>query len=366
MGPARQQIDKATLDKLLRDKQPEGGTYNIWHNRYEGQRPDFSKKYEKAKFRCNPSRDTGTTVGSHNPNAFFCVYFAKGMCAQGAKCPMWHRVPTLDDVVETTVDCFGRDKHSDFRQDMGGVGGFSSIHHTLYVGRITNVTDEKIRRHFSTWGELERVHILRHKGVAFVTYKSRLSAEFAKEAMMCQSLDNKEVLNVRWATEKQLQEEGVADRVDVPEPKNKIDFEQTRVYRPQSGEQQQYESDMPAEFTSQKRTLEDSGLDEIKRQKRIEDLDPSFTAFQSTPAPPRPIPVAQQPLPHPHPSTQPHQASSPAQQKGIIPQNVLQNLKHLSGNRPLASPSTATPAKPAPAAAASLGLADYGSDSDSD
>lgn len=39
------------------------------------------------------------------------------------------------------------------------------------------------------------------KKVAFVTYVSRLNAEFAKEAMMEQALDNGEILNVRWATE---------------------------------------------------------------------------------------------------------------------------------------------------------------------
>jgi hypothetical protein len=39
------------------------------------------------------------------------------------------------------------------------------------------------------------------KGVAFVTYSNRLNAEFAKEAMSDQSLDNNEMINVRWATE---------------------------------------------------------------------------------------------------------------------------------------------------------------------
>ena len=34
-----------------------------------------------------------------------------------------------------------------------------------------------------------------------MTYKSELHAQFAKEAMACQSLDNDEILNVRWATE---------------------------------------------------------------------------------------------------------------------------------------------------------------------
>lgn len=34
-----------------------------------------------------------------------------------------------------------------------------------------------------------------------MTYVSELNAQFAKEAMACQSLDNDEILNVRWATE---------------------------------------------------------------------------------------------------------------------------------------------------------------------
>jgi hypothetical protein len=34
-----------------------------------------------------------------------------------------------------------------------------------------------------------------------VTYTLELSAQFAKEAMACQSLDSDEILNVRWATE---------------------------------------------------------------------------------------------------------------------------------------------------------------------
>lgn len=34
-----------------------------------------------------------------------------------------------------------------------------------------------------------------------MTYVSEMNAQFAKESMACQSLDNDEILNVRWATE---------------------------------------------------------------------------------------------------------------------------------------------------------------------
>lgn len=45
------------------------------------------------------------------------------------------------------------------------------------------------------------VKVLQYRSVAFVTYVSELHAQFAKEAMACQSMDNDEILNVRWATE---------------------------------------------------------------------------------------------------------------------------------------------------------------------
>jgi hypothetical protein len=45
------------------------------------------------------------------------------------------------------------------------------------------------------------VRILQYRSVAFVTYHNELCAQFAKEAMACQSLDNDEILNVRWATQ---------------------------------------------------------------------------------------------------------------------------------------------------------------------
>lgn len=53
-------------------------------------------------------------------------------------------------------------------------------------------------RHFDEWGDIERIKLLHSRGVGFVTYFSELSAQFAKEAMMNQSLDNDEVLNVRY------------------------------------------------------------------------------------------------------------------------------------------------------------------------
>ena len=44
------------------------------------------------------------------------------------------------------------------------------------------------------------VRVLNSRGVAFITYTNEANAQFAKEAMAHQSLDQSEILNVRWAT----------------------------------------------------------------------------------------------------------------------------------------------------------------------
>lgn len=113
-----------------------------------------------------------------------------------------HRLPGLFDTFNPNVDCFGRDKHSDYRDDMGGVGSFMRQNRTLYVGRIhvTDDIEEVVARHFAEWGQIDRTRVLTARGVAFVTYTNEANSQFAKEAMAHQSLDHDEILNVRWAT----------------------------------------------------------------------------------------------------------------------------------------------------------------------
>ena len=101
------------------------------------------------------------------------------------------------------MDCFGRDRFSDYRDDMGGVGSFLRQNRTLYIGRIIvgGDVEEVVSKHFSEWGDIERTRVLHNRNVAFVTYSNEANAQFAKEAMAHQSLDGEEVLNVRWAIE---------------------------------------------------------------------------------------------------------------------------------------------------------------------
>ncbi|KAI8331269.1 hypothetical protein EDC96DRAFT_548782 [Choanephora cucurbitarum] len=356
MKPARLQVTQAQLDEYLREKRPEGGTYNIWHHRYSGLERDFNKQSTRPKFKVDIAKDAGETIGSRNKNAYFCLFFAKGMCSKGPRCTMWHRVPTTEDTIETTIDCFGRDKFTDFRQDMGGVGGFIRENRTLYVGRIAITEDvyDVIRRHFGQFGPLDRVRILKSRGVAFVTYKTRANAEFAREAMMNQSLDNNEIINVRWATSDPKAAAFEAEREEVLEVER---FRQQQaVLDIEEGDRQAAEAELPAEFTSLKRDVDEDGFSKMeeryKRQKQEEeeeevnyqytqeDYDQYYQQYYQ-----------QQSI---------EQNKAEETKSSIIPQNVLANLKSLSKNADLTVKSN----KQTTTEGGLGGLADYGSDSD--
>lgn len=227
--PARPQIDPA----LIKSEPPPqtGTTFNIWYNKWSGgDREDKYASQKAAKGRCNVAKDTGYTKADKVSGSYFCLFFARGICKslrlrhlvapdfflkgilcshtisvpgpKGQDCEYLHRLPTIHDLFNPNVDCFGRDKFSDYRDDMGGVGSFMRQNRTIYVGRIhvSDDIEEIVARHFAEWGEVERIRVLNTRGVAFITYSNEANAQFAKEAMAHQSLDHSEILNVRWAT----------------------------------------------------------------------------------------------------------------------------------------------------------------------
>ncbi|KDN38269.1 hypothetical protein K437DRAFT_259466 [Tilletiaria anomala UBC 951] len=248
--PARKQITPEGLEaiKAAADKSAQSGvTYNLWYNKWAGgDSYDAAANNRKAETRCDISRDSGYTRGDINGGAYVCLFFARGYCPLGADCTYLHRLPPPIPLPDQGRDIFGREKHGDYRDDMGGVGSLQRVNRTLYIGRVheeprlsggggaTNgvnwrdsgrtakggksaggkggslmkhsyddlsLTEKVLWRHFSEWGEIERIRILHGRGCGFVTYKTEAGAQFAKEAMSHQSLDHDEILNVRWATE---------------------------------------------------------------------------------------------------------------------------------------------------------------------
>lgn len=199
--PARPQVDPSTLKS---EPPPQTGTiFNIWYNKWSGgDREDKYLSQTAAAGRCNIATDSGYTRADKVTGSYFCLFFAKGLCPKGHECEYLHRLPGIHDLFNPNVDCFGRDKHSDYRDDMGGVGSFMRQNRTLYIGRIhvTDDIEEVVARHFAEWGQVDRIRVLTSRGVAFVTYTNEANSQFAKEAMAHQSLDHSEILNVRWAT----------------------------------------------------------------------------------------------------------------------------------------------------------------------
>jgi hypothetical protein len=212
--PARKQKDFIDPKKYHIEGAQE---YNIWYGRYIGDVND-KRHQEPAEDRCCLEKDAGYTkadTGSMGVQSqarvnkrFFCLHFARGMCAKGHECTYFHRIPTPEDDAkcEEMTDCFGRSRHSVHRDDMNGVGSFMNPCRTLFVGNLTKhkyptakALEEAMWKHFGEWGELENLNVVHRLSIAFPRYRLRTSAEFAKEAMAGQKLDRDEVLSIRWA-----------------------------------------------------------------------------------------------------------------------------------------------------------------------
>lgn len=186
--------------------------YNIWYDKYLTD--NKFKDKEQAITRCDPELDSGYTKADHTEkfSSYFCIHFARGCCCEGANCKYYHRIPAYDDclTIDQSKDIFGRARFANHREDMAGVGSFLKESRTLYVtdfkilqGSGDNNAEmyEILFRHFGLWGEIEDINLLQGKGIAFIRFSHRCMAEFAKEAMNSQPLDNNEILTIKWAND---------------------------------------------------------------------------------------------------------------------------------------------------------------------
>ncbi|KAJ2929650.1 hypothetical protein H1R20_g7443, partial [Candolleomyces eurysporus] len=350
LKPARKQVKPGDVVKT--EAVQTGKEYNIWYNKWAGgDREDSYSNKTKSQTRCSIKQDAGLTRANTTGNKYICLFFARGCCPYGWECEYRHTLPDPDDSMpDSSKDCFARDKFADYRDDMGGVGSFNRQNRTLYIGRIRECatageTEEVIIRHFKEWGNLEAIRILQYRGVAFVTYTHELNAQFAKESMACQSLDNDEILNVRWATEdpnpeskkaekrrlEELGQEAIKDRMD------------PRVIEAMRAVRALEEGD----------TLDDAGY-------LVEEADDDDEDDDERGAKRRRLAIEDAAsLPPPQ-----QQEAQPPQPVGLLTTDTLESLKYFAeirqknGSLPPAQPKKAPVAPSAPG----LGLADYGSD----
>ncbi len=177
--------------------------------------------------------------------------------------------------------------------------------------------------------------------MAFVTYVSEGNAQFAKEAMACQSLDNDEILNVRWATEDPNPESKVAEKRRLEEMGQEAIQARMdpRIVDAMRAMRALEDGDAFEDDSLVVEDLEDGQPDTKKRRLALEDGDEEYE------------------------ESEPIVETEPTQAKGLLSADTLESLKYFTEIRKRqgqgAGPTTPSIRPPAPTG---LGLADYGSD----
>jgi len=225
---------------------------------------------------------------------------------------------------------------------MGGVGSFSRQNRTLYVGRIKETgpgheTEEIVKRHFKEWGEIEKMRVLQYRSVAFVTYTHELHAQFAKESMACQSLDNDEILNVRWATEDPNPTSKVSEKRRLEEEgqqaiANKLDPRMIDAMRSVRALEDEEDVPPPAE-------------DQEPQAKRLRLDAPTYNMDDEVPEPG----VGERP-------------PAPAESKGLLSADTLEGMKYFAEIKKRQAATSRRQAQPPATGLSALG--GYGSDDD--
>ncbi|KAF8486322.1 hypothetical protein DFH94DRAFT_661397 [Russula ochroleuca] len=355
LKPARKQVKPGDVDK---ETAPQTGKeYNIWYNKWAGgDREDNYSNKTKSQTRCHIKKDAGLTRANTTGIRYCCLFFSRGCCPYGWECEYLHTLPDPERALpDSSKDCFARDKFADYRDDMGGVGTFTRQNRTLYVGRIKETgagpeTEEVVKRHFKEWGDIEHIRVLQYRSVAFVTYVSEHHAQFAKEAMACQSLDNDEILNVRWATEDPNPTSKVAEKrrlEEIGQAAIRARIDPRVVDAMQAVRALEEGREYHAEDSAMDEDVEASGDEPEGKRRRID-----------MPETGQPEGVEESPEPQELESERP---------RGLLNAETLESLRYFSELRRQngAAPApTPAPSSKVQRPAAGLGLGDYGSDED--
>ncbi|CAD8140610.1 unnamed protein product [Paramecium pentaurelia] len=213
LRPARKQVEESLATKFGYKQGDE--EYNTWFDRFLSDGNKYKEK-DPALTRMHPDIDSGYTKADlyEKFSTYFCIFFARGCCAEGVNCRYYHRIPTMDECeqIDNSKDVFGRTRFANHREDMKGIGCFTSDTRAIYITHYKMPKAETstqalalmydtLWRHFSPLGDIDDLNVIPAKGVSFIRYKHRCQAEFAKEAMDSQALDQQECIMCKWAYE---------------------------------------------------------------------------------------------------------------------------------------------------------------------
>lgn len=94
----------------------------------------------------HPDIDSGYTKADlyERYSTYFCLFFARGCCAEGVNCRYYHRIPTIEECekIDNSKDVFGRSRFANHREDMKGyylsiyfysIGCFTSDTRAIYI-----------------------------------------------------------------------------------------------------------------------------------------------------------------------------------------------------------------------------------------
>lgn len=153
--------------------------------------------------RCWPDVDSQETRGSSLGNAWLCLAWARGACAQGAGCAALHRLPSLAEEQRLTFsadgveyDVFGRPRACVLGATPAPIDASTLFVRGLNVGLSHREVRLALER-FGEWGQLARTWCGVEPSTGYVKYRWRASAHFAAEAMDGRSLDPEEGRPVR-------------------------------------------------------------------------------------------------------------------------------------------------------------------------
>lgn len=151
---------------------------------------------------CVIERDAGKTKGNADePDAFFCLDFARGCCPLGAECSFLHRIPFGQDAenISRDFDIFERrrpDNSDDCSNTTLRVEGVDIPDLVQDPQAWAQLTDY-LAHAFAEWGPVSELCLITEgAGFILVKYRWRASAEFAKEAMQGRNLVSQQITHM--------------------------------------------------------------------------------------------------------------------------------------------------------------------------